>query len=231
MPLSADDGSRLIRNLLAIDDLPARVERSILAKAEGNPFFVEEVTRSLIDAGAVARDPKSGRWRATAAIGAIQIPDTVQGVIIARIDRLDEEVRQVLRVASVVGRSFLYRLLQAVSDVGMGLDDDLAALQRGDLIRERSHLPELEYMFKHPSPRRRRTRASSSSDGGSCMPASGGRSNRCSPIGWRSSTDCSPTTMPARRRGTRPRSTCSRRPIRQATWRLTPRRWPCTSAR
>jgi class 3 adenylate cyclase/tetratricopeptide (TPR) repeat protein len=149
MPLSADDGSRLIRNLLAIDDLPANVERSILDKAEGNPFFVEEVTRALIDAGAVARDPKSGRWRATAEIGAMHIPDTVQGVIIARIDRLDEEVRQVLRVASVVGRSFLYRLLQAVSDVGQGLDDDLAALQRGDLIRERRHLPELEYIFKH----------------------------------------------------------------------------------
>lgn len=148
-PLSADDGSRLIRNLLAIDDLPAGVERSILDKSEGNPFFVEEVTRALIDAGAVTRDPKTGRWRATPEIGAMHIPDTVQGVIIARIDRLDEEVRQVLRVASVVGRSFLYRLLQAVSDVGQGLDDDLAALQRGDLIRERSHLPELEYMFKH----------------------------------------------------------------------------------
>jgi class 3 adenylate cyclase/tetratricopeptide (TPR) repeat protein len=148
-PLSADDGSRLIHNLLAIDDLPAGVERSILDKTEGNPFFVEEVTRSLIDAGAVTRDPRSGRWRATPHIGAIQIPDTVQGVIIARIDRLDEEVRQVLRVASVVGRSFLYRLLTAVSEAGDRLDDDLAALQRGDLIRERRHLPELEYMFKH----------------------------------------------------------------------------------
>jgi class 3 adenylate cyclase/tetratricopeptide (TPR) repeat protein len=148
-PLTADDGSQLIRNLLAIDDLPARVERVILDKAEGNPFFVEEVTRALIDAGAVVRDPASGRWRATPEIGAIQIPDTVQGVIVARIDRLDEEVRQVLRVASVVGRSFLHRLLTAVSDAGDRLDDDLAALQRGDLIRERRHLPELEYMFKH----------------------------------------------------------------------------------
>jgi len=148
-PLSANDGSRLIRNLLAIDDLPSAVEHSILDKAEGNPFFVEEVTRALIDAGAVARDPKSGRWRAMPAIGTMHIPDTVQGVIIARIDRLDEEVRRVLRVAAVVGRSFLYRLLKAVSDAGQRLDDDLAELQSGDLITERRHLPELEYMFKH----------------------------------------------------------------------------------
>jgi class 3 adenylate cyclase/tetratricopeptide (TPR) repeat protein len=148
-PLSADDGSRLIRNLLAIDDLPARVEGLILDKAEGNPFFVEEVTRTLIDVGAVIRDPGSGRWRATPEIGAVHIPDTVQGVIIARIDRLDEEVRQVLRVASVVGRSFLYRLLRAVSDAGQRLDHDLSELQRGDLIRERRNLPELEYIFKH----------------------------------------------------------------------------------
>jgi class 3 adenylate cyclase/tetratricopeptide (TPR) repeat protein len=148
-PLSAEDGSRLIRNLLAIEDLPARVEGLILDKTEGNPFFVEEVTRALIDVGAVVRDPRSGRWRATPEIGAVHIPDTVQGVIIARIDRLDEEVRQVLRVASVVGRSFLYRLLKAVSDAGVRLDDDLSELQRGDLIRERRHLPELEYIFKH----------------------------------------------------------------------------------
>jgi tetratricopeptide (TPR) repeat protein len=148
-PLSAGDGSRLVRNLLAIDDLPAQVERVILDKAEGNPFFVEEVTRALIDAGAVTRDAATGRWRATPEIATIQIPDTVQGVIVARIDRLDEGVRQVLRVAAVVGRSFLHRLLTAVSDAGDRLDDDLAALQRGDLIRERRHLPEIEYMFKH----------------------------------------------------------------------------------
>jgi class 3 adenylate cyclase/tetratricopeptide (TPR) repeat protein len=149
MPLSANEGSQLIRKLLAIDDLPSSVERSILDKAEGNPFFVEEVTRALIDAGAVVRDPRSGHWRATPEIAAVHIPDTVQGVIIARIDRLDEGGRQVLRVAAVVGRSFLYRLLRAVSDAGQKLDDDLAELQQGDLIRERQHVPELEYIFKH----------------------------------------------------------------------------------
>jgi class 3 adenylate cyclase/tetratricopeptide (TPR) repeat protein len=149
LPLSAADSALLVHNLLQIEDLPVRLRALIVAKAEGNPFFLEEVIRTLIETRAVTRDASSGRWRAAAQIEAVHLPDTLQGVIMARVDRLDEEVKQVLRTASVIGRSFLYRVLDAIAEAGQRLDDDLSELQQCELIREKQHLPELEYMFKH----------------------------------------------------------------------------------
>lgn len=148
-PLSAADSAQLIRNLLEVENLPLRLRELIVEKADGNPFFLEEVIRALIDTGAVKRDASSGRWRMTAQMESLQIPDTIQGVIMARVDRLDNEVKQVLRVASVIGRSFLYRVLKAMSEVDQRLDDSLRELQQTELIFEKQKTPELEYMFKH----------------------------------------------------------------------------------
>ena len=148
-PLSQSDSAQLIRNLLEIENLPTHLRELIVQKAEGNPFFLEEVIRTLIDTGTVARDASSGHWRATTQIETIQIPDTIQGVIMARVDRLAEEVKQVLRMASVIGRSFLYRVLKAIAEAGQRLDDDLSDLQASELIQEKQRLPELEYLFKH----------------------------------------------------------------------------------
>ncbi len=148
-PLSHSDSAQLVRNLLEIEGLPPRVREMIVRKAEGNPFFLEEVIRTLIDSGAIARDPATGRWQATAKIETITIPDTIQGVIIARVDRLAEDVQQVLRIASVIGRSFLYRVLRAIAQADRVLDQHLAELQRVELIRQKQAAPELEYIFKH----------------------------------------------------------------------------------
>jgi predicted ATPase len=104
-----------VSNLLQIESLPADARDQILAKAEGNPFFVEEVIRMLIDRGAIVRD--GDRWIATERVGDMNIPDTLQGLLLARIDRLPQESRRTLRVASVIGRQFgvtiLERLLEA----------------------------------------------------------------------------------------------------------------------
>jgi class 3 adenylate cyclase/tetratricopeptide (TPR) repeat protein len=148
-PLSESDSIRLINDLLDIENMPARLRELIVDKADGNPFFLEEVIRTLIDADAVIRDASSGRWRATAQIEAIHIPNTIQGVIMARVDSLDEGLKQVLRMASVIGRSFLYRVLKAITEAGQRLDDNLTELQSSELIHEKQRLPELEYMFKH----------------------------------------------------------------------------------
>jgi len=147
--LSQADSAQLVRNLLEIDDLSPRVREMIVRKAEGNPFFLEEIIRTLIDAGAVVHEPTTGRWRATAQIETITIPDTVQGVIIARVDRLDEDVKQALRTAAVIGRSFFYRVLRAVAEADRQLDQHLAELQEIQFIREKQRMPELEYIFKH----------------------------------------------------------------------------------
>ena len=120
----------------------------ILQKAEGNPFFMEEVVRSLIAMKAVVRDKTMGRWRSTQ-LEEISLPDTIQGVIMARVDRLHEDLKQVLKLAAVVGRSFFYRVLKTISEAERELDAHLTNLERADLIRERRRIPELEYIFKH----------------------------------------------------------------------------------
>jgi predicted ATPase len=81
-----------------------------LAKAEGNPFFVEEVIRMLMDRGAIER--KGDRWFANELVSAVEIPDTLQGLLLARIDKLPPETKRTLRVASVIGRQFGVTILE-----------------------------------------------------------------------------------------------------------------------
>ncbi|HEY6202097.1 MAG TPA: adenylate/guanylate cyclase domain-containing protein [Candidatus Limnocylindria bacterium] len=147
--LGLEQSEQLVRNLLLAPDLTDAVRTRTLERAEGNPLFLEELVSALIDLGAIVRDPGSGEWRATDRIDTVTLPDTVQGVIVARIDRLDDEVKHVLRLAAVIGRSFLYRVLRALREVDRRLDSDLAQLQQLEFIRERRRTPELEYIFKH----------------------------------------------------------------------------------
>ena len=88
-------------------------------------------------------------WTAKQDIEAISIPDTLQGVLTARIDRLQTDTRHILQLASVIGRIFLYRVLAALAEEEHQLENKLSVLQREELIRERAHLPELEFIFKH----------------------------------------------------------------------------------
>jgi class 3 adenylate cyclase/tetratricopeptide (TPR) repeat protein len=146
-PLSPTESVDLMNNLLTVENLPSRIRQIILQKADGNPFFLEEIMRTLIDRKVVLHE--SGHWKATASIETITIPDTIQGVIMARIDRLDEEVKQVLKTASVIGRTFFYRVLRIIEQAIEGLDQDLDELTATELIREKQKTPELEYIFKH----------------------------------------------------------------------------------
>jgi predicted ATPase len=114
-PLTKEDARIMVANLLEIESLPRDTRDLILAKAEGNPFFVEEVIRMLIDRGAIQLE--ADRWIASATVTNVEIPDTLQGLLLERIDRLPPESRRTLRVASVIGRQFgvkiLERLLEA----------------------------------------------------------------------------------------------------------------------
>jgi class 3 adenylate cyclase len=114
-PLSGDDTRTLVANLLKVESLPQETRDHILEKSEGNPFFVEEVIRMLIDRGAIVHE--GDRWIATAKVSDVEIPDTLQGLLLARIDRLPPESKRTLRVAAVIGRQFgvtmLERLLEA----------------------------------------------------------------------------------------------------------------------
>lgn len=157
-PLTARDIEDLIQNLLDIEDLPDAVRATITEKAGGNPFFIEEVVRELVDGGAISE--VDGRFRVTSKIVDVVIPSTVQEVIMVRIDRLDESKRHVLQLASIIGRSFSYGVIAELVDRARTLPDDLGELRdkqilvekgpRWDVaIGERTIAEELEYTFKH----------------------------------------------------------------------------------
>ncbi len=146
-PLSGEHSRELVGNLLEVDDLPESVRALILARAEGNPFYVEEVIRSLLDAGLVVRD--GDHWQATEEIEHISVPDTLTGVITARFDQLSDTAKQVAQSAAVIGREFSFDALADLSDEGDLLDEILTDLQRRELIRETRRVPQRVYMFKH----------------------------------------------------------------------------------
>jgi class 3 adenylate cyclase/tetratricopeptide (TPR) repeat protein len=154
-PLTRKESSSLIQQLLQLDTLSERVRDLILNRAEGNPFFVEELLRSLIDAGVLVL--QAGRATAMREIDAIEIPDTLQGVLAARIDCLQPKHKLVLQRASVIGRIFQEQVLAHLSDQnGEGLDASLRELQHREFIQSREQqaaetagLEEDEYIFKH----------------------------------------------------------------------------------
>jgi predicted ATPase len=115
-PLTPEESDQLLHNLLGVSDMSPRTAQLLLTKAEGNPFYIEEVIRSLIDAGVIIPGENGQGWTVTEGIEEIQLPDTLQGIIMARIDRLDPDVKRILQVASVVGRNFPYWVLAQVMD-------------------------------------------------------------------------------------------------------------------
>ncbi|MGD2178282.1 MAG: ABC transporter substrate-binding protein, partial [Anaerolineae bacterium] len=148
-PLSSDQSQALVRNLLRIHSIPAPFRQRILSVAEGNPFYVEEILRGLIDQGVVIADEVTGGWQVAEGAADIELPTTLHGALLARIDGLQEDTKRVLQMASVIGRIFLYGILEAIAREERDLDERLITLQRQQMIRERARIPEREYIFKH----------------------------------------------------------------------------------
>jgi predicted ATPase/class 3 adenylate cyclase len=152
-PLDASASRELLGNLLQIEDLPEAIRAQILARSEGNPFYLEEVLRSLIDAGHVVKEGE--HWRATRAIIDAKIPETLAGVLSARIDRLPEPTKRVAQTAAVIGRVFQHRVLETVCMAAPAaervehVEPHIATLSYEQLVRERARDPEREYIFKH----------------------------------------------------------------------------------
>lgn len=152
-PLNAAGSSELLGNLLHIEELPESIRAQILERSEGNPFYLEEVLRSLIDGGQVVREGE--HWRATRAILEASIPDTLAGVLSSRIDRLPDATKRVAQTAAVIGRVFQHRVLESVLHSGPAperiehIEPHLATLNYEQLVREKTRDPEREYIFKH----------------------------------------------------------------------------------
>jgi len=150
-PLSSNEAERLVRLLLTVDDLPSSVHRRILERAEGNPFFLEEIVRRLIDGGLLRRE--GDRWRATVGIEEVDIPDTVQAVLASRIDLLDAGDKRLLQAASVVGRVFWTGPITELTGVsGSDAGDAFRRLEERELVSSRAGSTlsgQREYIFKH----------------------------------------------------------------------------------
>jgi class 3 adenylate cyclase/tetratricopeptide (TPR) repeat protein len=155
-PLSAAEADHLVGLLLSVEELPESVHRQILDRAEGNPFFLEEIVRQLIDSGHIVRSGE--RWRAAGEIEHVEIPDTVQAVLAARIDLLEPGDKRALQLAAVVGRVFwpgpVLRLLDGDRPGGEedGLDETFDRLEDRELVLSRlgsSIAGEREFIFKH----------------------------------------------------------------------------------
>jgi predicted ATPase/serine/threonine protein kinase len=145
--LTSEDTVAVARGVLDCPDLPDDLCASITLKTGGNPFYIEEVTRHLVEAGVLER--ANGSYSLTRVLSAEDIPGTIQDVIRARMDRLDPEAREALQLGAVIGREFTERLLSRISDLGEHVSGELQTLQGVDLIMRKNYFPELTYMFKH----------------------------------------------------------------------------------
>ncbi len=150
-PLTSEEADRLVGFLLAVEDLPEEVHLRILERAEGNPFFLEEIVRHLIDEGRIVRE--DGRWRAASDIEDVLIPDSVQAVLAARIDLLSPAEKRAIQAAAVVGRVFWPGPVRRLMDGQAGeLDATLTRLEDREFVLSRlgsSMAGEPEFIFKH----------------------------------------------------------------------------------
>lgn len=147
--LSPADSAALVELLLAMADMPAELKQMIPQRAEGNPFFVEEIVRMLIDRGVIRRS--AGRWEITpgADLSGLEVPRTLQSLIMTRVDSLHEGPRHALQCAAVIGRTFSLNLLESVLEGTHLTEADLHELQDRELVERVARSPEVEYTFRH----------------------------------------------------------------------------------
>jgi len=144
-PLSADT---FLHTLLGDDASLQPLTPLLIARTGGNPFFLEESVRTLVETGVLQSE--RGAYRLGQAVQTIQVPATVQAVLAARIDRLPSEEKRLLQTAAVIGHEVPLPLLEAVADLPAEvLQRSLAHLQATELLYETRLFPELEYTFKH----------------------------------------------------------------------------------
>ena len=145
--LGTDSSSELVKAILEEGEAAPELTQLILNRAAGNPLFMEEFTHTLLENGSIER--KDEKYVLSGKASDIQVPDTIQGIIAARLDRLEDNLKRTMQVASVIGRDFAFRILQTITGVREDLKSSLLNLQGLEFIYEKNLFPELEYIFKH----------------------------------------------------------------------------------
>lgn len=143
-PAQAED---MMRSMLNTETLPQDLCRLIHHRAEGNPFFLEEILNALVESNALVLE--NDCWRLSRGFNESEIPSTIHGVIASRMDQLNPKEKRILQEAAVIGRAFLYDLLKQIATHQESVDSGLYRLERAGLIMPRSLHPEMEFMCKH----------------------------------------------------------------------------------
>ncbi len=162
LPLDKAHSAEFIDRMIGPEVLPEETRDLILDKAEGNPYFIRELVHSLISQGTLVRDAETGTWRSTQTVDTLDLPDSLQSMFLARIDRLMPEERYVLQLSAVIGRVFWSNVLAELiaggeEQIPQSFKEDalpryLTSLQRTRLIVEGRRTPDLgrEYIFQSP---------------------------------------------------------------------------------
>ena len=229
-PLPPESCEELLQGLLGPDPSVEPLKQPLIARTQGNPFFLEESIRTLVETHVLEGD--RGAYRLVKAPTSVQVPATVQAVLAARIDRLPLEEKRLLQAAAVIGEEVPFSLLQAIGDRP---DDELhrglAHLQSAEFLDERASSRSSSTRSSTPSHTRSPTGAWFTTAGGPCTPGSSKRSRRCTPGVSRSRSSGSPTTRFAASCGRKPSRTSTRRAVGLSHGRRTVRRSPATRKR
>jgi class 3 adenylate cyclase/tetratricopeptide (TPR) repeat protein len=145
--LSESEALTMAGRVLGSAELLPELKAALMDKAEGVPLFVEEVTKTLLDLGIIRRD--NGGYRMVRGATEVSVPDTIQGIIMARLDRLGEDGKRTVQLASVIGRRFMHRLLERIAGFTGQLEGLLQELKSLEIIYEQGLLQEPAYTFKH----------------------------------------------------------------------------------
>ena len=147
-PLAAEGAQELLTSLLGDHESLGPVAAMLIERTAGNPFFLEECIRTLVETGALIGE--RGAYRLAHPVDVVRVPATVQAMLAARIDRLAPEEKRLLQTASVVGKDVAYELLREIADrPDDALRSDLGRLQSAEMMYETAIFPGLEYTFKH----------------------------------------------------------------------------------
>jgi len=147
-PLPPESADELLQALLGEDASVSALKTLLIERTEGNPLFLEESVRTLVETRAFAGEP--GAYRMTRSIETIQMPATVQAILAARVDRLSPDLKRLLQAASVIGKDVPVTLLESIVELaGEELRGALTALQTAEFLYETRLFPDLEYTFKH----------------------------------------------------------------------------------
>ena len=146
-PLDASSLFALLKSFLRVQSFPQDLGALFHERTGGNPFFLEEICMALLEDGAIRIE--GGEARPTGPLKLLDLPDSIEAVIRARLDRLDRPSRDVLRLASVAGREFTRAILEHTVTDGEGLPESLEKLKAAGLVQQAQIVPEVLYRFKH----------------------------------------------------------------------------------